>query len=1056
MQDAEKPTAESGRPAPEQLVTFSFSRWLRRREDQLQIRFDFYNLQPHPVPGGAVLRRSSPGPAYVVAVLAPQHLAERTYPDSGGEPADWPVDARLAGPSRLAFAVPEAVAEVPLTESALLAWGQLAASVHPAAAPPPGGAPALGPPQPYHTAIELPWRLLLSPHERSAWAHSTTPVTRDGRTELWHTRLGVAGADGTTDEDDAESRTVRAIWGTDPDFGAWLLPPGSPGAKTPPDGAVVPAPGLPFRMPLTPRDRVQIVRASADHTIAGYEPRPVEVNRLALSGMGGWLDAHGGWDPPANALSILSWRHRATLGRDQDVRVVERGYLLPFGHQASLLEITERKVSPARSGGQVAYLRQRYLLVVRQPTRRYPAFAQADEGRRLPFRSLTVTRVTTPTIDDPQPLVPALGQDAFVPRIGGEPYAFEFSAVDHGGRRVRFTAPVVFVKSTIAFDEPKLAQVRAAYNAVPEADPLRRRPLAGQRLALAASDRPGDTDVAATSLTFRAQAPVGNHGTAAFVAHDQVRCHPAVSAAGIRLPAAEQLSGRDLGEVAVQIDDGYAAHGFDPAQNPAEVYAVLAEPVTLAFDADKAGPFTPAMDIRGLSRTMGPVGGDLQTLKAGSYDLPAIFEATAATPRIMGGVKLSDIVAPVPVTPGAAPEGAMVLRTEHPGGAPQALTGGGDAVGPRQRFELRPKLVSDPLKIIEVFPYTYASIELEIGVDNNDPNLVYHRFQALISNGKPWSKTQDLPDDTEPGPLVGTAPALVLRLVGDVLTFVEVEFQRVYFIAETGKDHVIDFVLGEIRFKGPLELLQRIMDEISGAPKPPGTPQFGKIVHFLPGPALEVGLLFGIPAIKLGVFSLKNLMAGVAVTLPLLVPAVPDGQERPIRLTFYFAERQNPFLLAVQCFGGGGYFAAGFGTDGAEFIEAALEFGAHAELDFVVAAGMIEVMAGLYFRLDIDPGGNQTCTLTGYVRMRGQVSALGIVTISLEMYLGLTYQSAGNKVIGQATVTLAVEVLFFSTSVSLHVERRFSGDENDPTFLDQMPAQSVWDEYAGAFAPLGG
>ena len=40
------------------------------------------------------------------------------------------------------------------------------------------------------TAIELPWRLILSPHSAERWRHAKAPVTSPaGHTELWHSRL---------------------------------------------------------------------------------------------------------------------------------------------------------------------------------------------------------------------------------------------------------------------------------------------------------------------------------------------------------------------------------------------------------------------------------------------------------------------------------------------------------------------------------------------------------------------------------------------------------------------------------------------------------------------------------------------------------------------------------------------------------------------------------------------------------------------------------------------------------------------------------------------------
>ena len=73
-----------------------------------------------------------------------------------------------------------------------------------------------------------------------------------------------------------------------------------------------------------------------------------------LTSQGAWIDAQGSWQPgnapPGVGNSLESWRHMATGGRDQYVRVVRSGHLcgLPFG--ASLFKVTERTFRTVGSG----------------------------------------------------------------------------------------------------------------------------------------------------------------------------------------------------------------------------------------------------------------------------------------------------------------------------------------------------------------------------------------------------------------------------------------------------------------------------------------------------------------------------------------------------------------------------------------------------------------------------------------------------------------------------------------------------------------------------------
>jgi hypothetical protein len=83
--------------------------------------------------------------------------------------------------------------------------------------------------------------------------------------------------------------------------------------------------------------------------------------------------------------------------------------------------------------------------------------------------------------------------------------------------------------------------------------------------------------------------------------------------------------------------------------------------------------------------------------------------------------------------------------------------------------------------------------------------------------------------------------------------------------------------------------------------------------------------------------------------------------------------------------------------------------------------------------------------------MGGELSVLGLISISLEFMLIFSYDSEG-KASGRATLTVAVKVLFFSNSVAISVEKRFGGSGSDPTFAQLITSPTVWSEYAGTFA----
>ena len=197
------------------------------------------------------------------------------------------------------------------------------------------------------------------------------------------------------------------------------------------------------------------------------------------------------------------------------------------------------------------------------------------------------------------------------------------------------------------------------------------------------------------------------------------------------------------------------------------------------------------------------------------------------------------------------------------------------------------------------------------------------------------------------------------------------------------------------------------------------------------------GISIGLPAITAGVLNLQNISFGAGLNIPF------TGD--PVRVRFNFCERENPFLLTVYCFGGGGFVGLALGLDGVEVLEVSLEFGAAIALDIGVASGGVQVVAGIYMMME-----GEALSLTGYLRLSGALEILGIITISLEFYLSLTYESVGNKVWGEARLTIEIEIAFISIPVEMSVRREFT-DPELPKFADMM-SKPQWDEYCDAFS----
>jgi hypothetical protein len=103
-------------------------------------------------------------------------------------------------------------------------------------------------------------------------------------------------------------------------------------------------------------------------------------------------------------------------------------------------------------------------------------------------------------------------------------------------------------------------------------------------------------------------------------------------------------------------------------------------------------------------------------------------------------------------------------------------------------------------------------------------------------------------------------------------------------------------------------------------------------------------------------------------------------------------------------------------------------------------------MAGIYFKIESAKG----CTLTGYLRLGGNMSVLGLISVSIELNLSFTYKDPG-KAYGRAVITVEIDIFLFSTSVEVECERQFAGSSSDPPFEALMPP-GPWHEYCAAYA----
>ncbi len=991
------------------------NRLVVRSRDLLVFELEFVNLVP--ATGGALgLQPAAGADAFVVVHFPFQHLLEASVSDephiaiaafavgtnaglfTSLSDKSFEEQKRFArfpfyasGPTRVAFRVPPGTT-LPLELGQLLEQlTGLSLNVTPVARTDAYWS-GLGPtePDPSETAIELPTRLILSPTQQAGFTHAPTPVEAGQRTELWHSRLAVtAGTEGLST--DSPSRTVRAVWMRQGQGPVW----------DPLDyHQLPPTPQEPFQTGLYQRDRFNIVHLTSN--FRQLLPEPVRVARLALTALGGWLDSRGAWDPPDNGqfLNLLEWRHLATLGRDHYVRVVTAGFLLPFGHRAARVRVTERRFADGVPGTP-GVLYERDFIIVREPVKSYsPAAAPTAElGRTMPLSQVTVKTLVTPDIDLPP--APAQGQPqklSFWVDVNGQHFPFQFEALDVTGEIVAFTSPIYYVDSTEAFDSGHVQQYAGEY----VNDPGSLLNFAGTPLAFAEPRNRGDTTYQVSTIRFGARFAAG--AVPAF--------YPAMVAANVSMPNLQLLNSvGDLQEI--KYTKPYRDSGLGGA-NQGEVFAELTNAIQLNFSGNgaRSGGFVqPNLSVAGLSRGLGPVGGalggpnPLANVAAGVFNPSQYFAGALSAAKLFGTFTLDKVLQTV--------TGALAVN----GVAPQMTTARqGDALTATMTWA--PPLQSYPSDDPLFFPRNGASLTLSVTVQSKG------------------SSTDTSVDCT----LLNTSLALVPKL-----HFMQVDINKLEFKSGSGKKTDIDVDVGAVQFVGVLSFVETLkqiipLDGFSDPPALEVTPD-----------GIESGYSLSVPSLAVGMFSIQNISLGAGFRVPFVGSS-------PVSVRFNFCEREQPFLLTVTLFGGGGFFAVAVDANGLQRLEAAFEFGASVSMNFGVASGGVHVMGGVYFSYDSGKG----ATLAGYFRVGGNVSVLGMLSVSIELNLSLSYEFSSGKAVGRATLTVEIDIFMFSVSVEIACERKFAGSAGDPSFAELMktypdpdhPATTVdpWRDYCEAYA----
>ena len=869
-----------------------------------------------------------------------------------------PVNARMAGPTQLAFIVPPDLPRFPVTLANLLDWSryeQAGTALDNPGQPPPLQRPDLD----RQTAIEIPYRLLLSVDNASGWSHTTTAPT--DLSELWNTRLAFrkplgAGRFVIDERPSSGPRQGRVYYTPDLD-----------------------APEDPVSTSLTSKQRPQIAHLSCDPSPAAHA---FDVRELMLTALGGTLHLDTGWNPPLG-FDVTLWQHTASFGRDQYVRVGQRGFVAPYGHRATKITVSERRFIAQPDGAQaVAYLVQFSYIIITQPVRSYA-------GLDLPLTAIEFVTRVTPALSAPQPFPNT--NASWIRSLGNEPLLFDLTATDLRDRTIGFRAPAIFIEDDPLFENSVTEAVNHFQSDSTINTPVDFR---RQKIAFAPSDDDEATtfETAAVSLGITDLRP-GGSGTWRDSQTGEPLFRPGMEGASIRHAAATALAGAP-DTISVKYFPDYvkqASVHAAAAVDGVDVFLLIDSPPVGKLSADKSGVASPAYSLTSISKQFGAVGGKPENILAQNI-VPSDFLNDSA--RFLGDIRLSQILNSAGIS--QIPNLNTVVN-KAPDGTPTSTV---------TTFEWHPPLESLSLAALSL-TFTNSTLDLKV------------KITAQLA-------TPPVPPVSE---LHGKVGSFDLSFAG----LIALHFNSMTFDSVTGQKPNIDVTLKKnpvpVEFLGELAFVNALRDLIpSGGFSPASAvPSAALVAAAAPvpanGPFLEVtpsqiiaGFALAVPSVGIGVFSLENIRLSAALTLPL--------EDKPVGFAFNFGERDHKFLLTVDLLAGGGFLAIELSSQGVQRLEFAVEFGANVALNLFVASGSAHVLAGVHLAFTQSEGKS----FIAYLRAGGELTVLGLVSISVDFYLALGYRTGPpDDLYGIASLTVEVSVAFISKSVTLTMERSFPG-----------------------------
>ena len=926
-----------------------------RAADQLRLTIELINLDVDPASNTLVRVDRTEKFAGARLIFGSQHTVEDTISTTADTPTEE-VDHRTARDSRLVFALPEGT---PYALSAILDLAARALALDPRAIPG-SKSKVSGEPTDEVTALEVVESLIFSPDPDGRFTAATEPITRADVTELWRARL----------EPDPSEPTVR------PKLRAIFSRPGDPAG---------------LDRPVKSEQRDQIVAANL------IDPGdPMQVDRLWLTSQGSFLDLTGEWV----GISLASYLHRSTAGRDLHVEVVERGYLAPFGLPATITTVTERQFRTDVDGGTSAILIQDDYLAVSADTVTFgaedtPEAAphMPDSGRATPFTAVRVAASgagpvgkAAITLADGTTIDTA---NAWVVTRDGADAPVTYSATDRAGRGdISFDLPAIFVTDRHAYttqDEVNGVTTPlgnlAAYFA--EAPGSRVEPdLGGQPVGWADPDPRGKagSDRVTSSIRIGLDRPDLDGASPSAVraeleAAGRPAFYPRVEHAFVIDEATSALIGGDGGAVKIRYATSWLEHGNEEAGNPGLAFHTLDVPSTVQKSGNGSGLVRPSLKVTTYSQTLGAgvelTADDPRRARGGD---PTVawnpLEALADAAELFGSIKLTDIIEAV--------ANLALNQLEGEKGMP--------------RFEV---LVEDD-GIHYVMTWEPKLKPFSIG---GEPVFVPGGEKRAILRLE-----QLIPIDNATA--AGTEFELVLNDITlrspPAVPAIEIDFRRLRYHEPMGGTGQLESDLRDWKFIEVLAFLEPVRQIIVTLL------DLGDIEIGPDGITADVEL--PVPKLALGVVGVTGLKVGLLLDLP------NAGESK---IGFNLSRRDDPFRITVMGFGGTGSLELGLLAKDIDFLYAELGVTYELAVSLAIVSASLSASLGLELAYELSKtSGEREVTISAYVELVGNASVLGLVNLTGKVLLALRYTLETKLLKGTAKVSAEVDSIFGKTEAS--------------------------------------